>query len=86
MHRIMTTPSRTFDFVLLTIDLCLALYLLAKLYPVLKTGRIEKHARFPGCTRVGGPWTYWGVTISVLLGVVVLIGAFWIRIHRLLGP
>src|SRR5262249_24794289 len=59
----------TFDLVLLAVDLGLALYLLAKLYPVLKTGVIEKHARFPGCTRAGDPWTYWGVTISVLVGV-----------------
>ena len=82
----MDAPSRTFDFVMLAVDFGIASYLLWKLYPVLKTGKIEKHARFPGCMRAGDPWTYWGVTISVLVGIAILIGASWMRIHRLLGP
>ena len=86
MHRMMNGPSRAFDFIMLAVDLGLALYLLLKLYPVLKTGRIDRHARFPGCTRAGDPWSFWGITISVLLGVVILLGGSWMRIHRLLGP
>lgn len=82
----MHIPSHTFDLVMLAVDLGLALYLLVKLYPVLKTARIEKHARFPGCTRAGDPWSYWGITLSSLLGVAILLAGSWMRLHRLLGP